>query len=482
MDRINELLVGVTDLPKEEIYFIIDHASRVAPVAFQALTIFLAVLAIIASGSRLLFRWRNEDPLRLEDYLVLFATICLVVETGLVYSFTHRLYVIDAATTHLSVLSYVAKDPVLAQQLLETGSTLVAYFSLGWTAIFAIKSSFLALFYRMLRNVCGKLTAYFWCTVAATAISFVVIILESFILCPKFGADAAQCFMKDNYTFSISSGVVVQVLDIVTDLMIISIPIALLRMCRLQLQHKLRIAVVLCLSGTCIILSLVRLAAGLQRNVFGKMQFGVTWISFMLHCEAAVAVMAGSVPALRAVYTSHQHRKILSGIVADDNSLKSKTMSVLGLTKKPSQTLPVQEKAPRPTSTPMAKWRQSIVRAIPKRMASKRGIRPLTYTSDSRKGSAESAIIHPTVAYHDFRRQENNQIRVTYETTVSSEDGSSWNFSEACSKTGTVISAPNSPKTCSNQVMAFPEPVVTSQRVDYIIDQQFGKISAGMHL
>jgi hypothetical protein len=205
-------------------------------------------------------------------------------------------------------------------------------------------------------------------------------------------------------------------------------------MSRLRLQHKLRIAVVLCLSGTCIVLSLTRLAGGLHRNVFGKMQFGVTWISFMLHCEAALAVMAGSVPALRAVYTSHQHRKTISGIGSDVDSLKSKAMSVLGLIRREKQMLPIGEKSPRPVSTSMAKWRQSIVKVIPKRMASKRSIRPLTITPESRKGSAESAIIHPTLAYHDFRRKENNQIRVTHETTILSEDGSSWSFSEVCTE------------------------------------------------
>ena len=157
------------------------------------MTIFLAVLAIVASVFRLSFRCRSEELLKLEDYLVVFATLCLIIETGLVYSFNHRLYVIDAATTHLSVLAYVANDPAYANQLLQTGATLVAYFSLGWGAIFAIKFSFLTLFYRMLRNVNRKLMAYFWCTVAATAISGIVIILENFILCPKFGADAGTC-------------------------------------------------------------------------------------------------------------------------------------------------------------------------------------------------------------------------------------------------------------------------------------------------
>jgi hypothetical protein len=205
-------------------------------------------------------------------------------------------------------------------------------------------------------------------------------------------------------------------------------------MSRLQLQHKFRVAVVLCLSGTCIILSLARLAGGFHRNVFGKMQFGVTWISFMLHCEAAVAVLAGSIPALRAVYTAHQHRKTISAFLGEDDSLKSKTMSVLGLRSKEKQALPIQEKEERhrPTSTPMAKWRQSIVRVIPKRIASKRGNPPLALAQARRKGSDHSAIIHPTIAYHNFRRQEKNEIHVTYETTVCSEEGSSWNFDEVC--------------------------------------------------
>ena len=272
-------------------------------------------------------------------------------------------------------------------------------------------------------------------------------------------------------------------------------------MSRLQFQHKLRIAVVLCLSGTCIILSLTRLAGGLHRNVFGKMQFGVTWISFMLHCEAALAVMAGSVPALRAVYTSHQHRKTISGFGGDDDSLKTKAMAVLGMNKKETQMLPIRESERTPVSISMAKWRESIVRVIPKRMASKRCAHPLAIAPEGRKGSAESAIIHPTLAYHDFRRKENNQIRVTYETTVKSEHESTWSFSEVCddscceperfqitdieqavSKAGTIISAPNSPKSVNDNVMTFPEPAVTSQRLDYIIDQQFGKVSAGMHL
>jgi hypothetical protein len=35
MDRINDLIVGAPDIPKGQIYDIIDHVSRVNPVTFQ---------------------------------------------------------------------------------------------------------------------------------------------------------------------------------------------------------------------------------------------------------------------------------------------------------------------------------------------------------------------------------------------------------------------------------------------------------------
>jgi hypothetical protein len=197
-------------------------------------------------------------------------------------------------------------------------------------------------------------------------------------------------------------------------------------MSHLRLQHKIRIAVVVCLSIICVILSTVRLAAGLRRNAFGKMQFGLIWISFMLHCEASIAVMAGSVPALRAVYTRRQDRqqRIFSMNRTDEEnatakSLKSKSSTMYGLNGADKEILPVCENG-KPRAS-IAKWRQSMISFIPKRVATigSAGRRP---SPDGRKGSSDSGIMQPNLAYHAFRRQESmnqlNQIHVTHETTI----------------------------------------------------------------
>lgn len=139
------------------------------------------------------FRIRSAQALNLEDYFVLFATTCLVAESALILAFVDTIYTIDGATLELPVLRYVVHDTELSKKFLESGSSIfIAYNTLGWVSIFAIKFSFLALFYKICSNVSRKLTAFFWVTVAATGMCGAIVILEGFILCPRFGAGASR--------------------------------------------------------------------------------------------------------------------------------------------------------------------------------------------------------------------------------------------------------------------------------------------------
>ncbi|KAF1955250.1 hypothetical protein CC80DRAFT_447609 [Byssothecium circinans] len=508
MERISELVnaEGIQELPLNQVYLLIEHACRVDQLSFKVWSILFTACAVLAATTRLLIRYLRERTLFLEDYLILFATICLICETGLVYSFIKTMYLIDATTLRLPVLGHLARakegSPAhgLFTDFLKTGPQVMnAYLTFGWFAVFAVKASFLALFYKMLRNVSKNLMTWFWITVTLTAMSAIIVVLEDFIICPQFGAGPAQCFVKNGYTFSISSGVVVQSLDIITDLMIVSIPILLLRLSHLHLQHKLRLSLVLCLSTTCILLSIGRLAGGISHNVFSKHQFSLTWVSFMLHCEAAVAVMAGSVPALHALFTSHHQRNrprmVLS--MGEDETIKEKAIRVLGRRR-------VDEEAETGLAVPglvhervrvvsITRWRQSFGSIMPRRTPSNRS-RRLTASHHRRNDSTDSGMIHPGIAYHNFRREEKDRekknserraIRVTFETTVSSHSASekSLDIAEASSPSGTVVSAPNSPKLNKNFLMPpMPEPAMSSRGMDLFVDEQFGRIHAGLHM
>jgi hypothetical protein len=93
--------------------------------------------------------------------------------------------------------------------------------------------------------------------------------------------------------------------DIITDLMIVSIPILLLRNARLQLSRKLRILAFLCLSLVMVGFAIGRLAPAFYRDQAGVLVLSLIWTHLWLHLESSVAVLMGGVTAFRTVFPRH---------------------------------------------------------------------------------------------------------------------------------------------------------------------------------
>ena len=118
-----------------------------------------------------------------------------------------------------------------------------------------------------------------------------------------------RCFPYPFHLLAIGLSVVT--VDIATDLMIILIPILLLRKSLLDRSQKLRILSFLCLNVFCIAIALIR---GIMRissphEASGQFQFRLLFTIFLEHIEASVAVIMGSVTALRTVFASHIHSR-----------------------------------------------------------------------------------------------------------------------------------------------------------------------------
>ncbi|MCJ1261250.1 hypothetical protein MMC22_001114, partial [Lobaria immixta] len=94
------------------------------------------------------------------------------------------------------------------------------------------------------------------------------------------------------------------VLDILTDVMLISIPTILLWRVKIALRKKLALASVLCLSIFLIIISIIKVAAA---HTIGT-QVDATWVIFWLQAEAAVAVIAVSITMFRSLFLADGSR------------------------------------------------------------------------------------------------------------------------------------------------------------------------------
>lgn len=156
-------------------------------------------IAIVAAALRALIHLRMRMPLRLDDYLLLFACISLTAGTGLLYYEMSSIYYVQAlqlspaaasgtaasgsapAEAEYEQLEAILKEVVFYQKFSW------AYLALTWAAIFAVKFAFLS-FFRQLVNRLPRLHLYLKVVVGLVALVFCFTVCEPFITYSKTGA------------------------------------------------------------------------------------------------------------------------------------------------------------------------------------------------------------------------------------------------------------------------------------------------------
>jgi hypothetical protein len=159
----------------------------------QVVTGIFFSLAIISVIGRCVIRLRSHNRPTIDDYFVLFGTVCLVVATGIFHA--------DFESTYLSQAVYLDPSIVLqapAPKLIKVANTHMAYIGTElvflWTATFAVKFSFLVFFWQLVQSVNKKILTYFWIVVGLTTVSWMFVVSEPFILCPYFGMESSELF------------------------------------------------------------------------------------------------------------------------------------------------------------------------------------------------------------------------------------------------------------------------------------------------
>lgn len=128
--------------------------------------------------------------LRLDDYLLIFACVCLTAGTGLSYAYVGDLYYIQE----------LSLNPTLFFYLLTQNNDLVArvdgslrltqiYPALVYTTIFAVKFGYLVFFRRIIDRI-RPLVIYWRIVIGITTISFPLCMVTVFVGCTKRGLKA----------------------------------------------------------------------------------------------------------------------------------------------------------------------------------------------------------------------------------------------------------------------------------------------------
>ncbi|KAL8776145.1 MAG: hypothetical protein Q9203_003495, partial [Teloschistes exilis] len=275
---------------------------RLDEIGFKAtIGAFLGVAIALAVG-RTYIRIILTHRITVDDGFFFLAVVTLIAGTTTLYVDVPYLFIqqnVDPSTTVIT--------PAFIQFLLRSLKIQSATDVLLSVTLFSVKYSFLFFFHGLLRRV-RWLTIWWWCVLVMMVPLSIIFMCCIFIVCPYFDervlikCSTPAAVRRENDILRASA-----FMDIFTDVLLISIPVALLWRVRIPLQRKLMLGGILSLSIFTMIVSIVRIAgADLPNGMVDS-----AWVNFWLQIEAAVAVIVISISAYRSLFvvakSSHGH-------------------------------------------------------------------------------------------------------------------------------------------------------------------------------
>lgn len=286
-------------------------------------------MAFLSVAARVFIRIHTRR-FGLDDYLVLFAFVCLSGSTSVIMKYTRILFIMEATLFNPAYV-YTIEDNIESRNSLAVVDCLR---SLTWTTTFFVKFSFLVLFRQLISCVSKKITVYFWVVVLFTVPAWAFTCCEPFVSCHYFGESRRRksvsvhdamliflelCMVLSRQLFLLDA--TVASLDMTTDIMssflpvssfakanthlVIIIPILILRTSLMKLSQKIGLAALLCLSIVMVIVAIVRMTA----YAYHPRIIDLTWCAFWIHVESCVAVIMASLSAIRPLFVNWGREK-----------------------------------------------------------------------------------------------------------------------------------------------------------------------------
>ena len=140
---------------------------------------------MLGALTRLVLHLKTYRRLQVDDYLLVFACICLTAVTVLSYANVRALYWSQILGYNPSIMLYLDEEHVdAAAQINSYQKIYSSSASLLWTVVFAVKFAYLA-FFRSLVNRLRPLIIYWRILVGLSAVSFPVCVISIYISCSK---------------------------------------------------------------------------------------------------------------------------------------------------------------------------------------------------------------------------------------------------------------------------------------------------------
>ena len=294
-------------------------------------------MAVVVAGGHLFLRIRTSHRLGLDDAFLIAAVVLFAGSVGLTQRARDLDFIQMDVNTGVAFPSPTFPEDMLLYNKLDTAESM-----LQWSAIYAVKFSYL-LFFRPLISRVKFLETWWWCVMGIVIPSALACVFMSLWVCPYFDfsflgqftvkfsrliADKYQknassmgpfSSMKVSFSNSQRPWTFPQTFSVgfisvhgrakLTKFAVISVPVLLLCKVRLKLQRKLALGVVLCLSIFMIVIASIRLGLCYIPTTDGSTIPDTTWLFFWQALEACTAIIMVSLTAFRSLYGQGRAKK-----------------------------------------------------------------------------------------------------------------------------------------------------------------------------
>ncbi|CAI6331734.1 unnamed protein product [Periconia digitata] len=278
-------------------------SGRISYTAFRIAVAVLLAFALTCFVCRLCIRLVTRKRLFLDDGFLIVAATCLCASTGILFKMLFLSYIVPAMSRYPD-LAYTTAFQSYVNQMHHNQVARKAFAFLNFTAIFAVKGCYLSFFNPFVKNQ-GRIFTYYWVVVVFTALAWVVSATEGFVYKKYEQIDPNTTDLNPTEFYNILFGYAIAIasVDILSDIMIISIPIFLLHKSTMPLRTRAGLILFLCLSVVMIACSIAMVSGFVTANA------DTTWRTFWQEVEACVAVMMASVTVFKSLLVSRQRRE-----------------------------------------------------------------------------------------------------------------------------------------------------------------------------
>ncbi|KAJ6143092.1 hypothetical protein N7471_002545 [Penicillium samsonianum] len=289
-----------------------DQHSRVPESVFLGVLWALTGTSLIFVVFRIYAQVTSFRRLFLDDFLVVLAWI-IILTAAVIWQVDgkvlYELYAISAGTKPFNL------------EFLPRYNTFMRFNAplelLFYSALWCVKFSFMALFYRISAKV-KSLRIWWFVVLFCTASVYIASVADVEYKCSFGGLDyiITQCPQPNHVHYENRMFWANCAGDVITDLMILSIPFLALWKTRISLRNKLILLSIFSATIFIMVTAIIRVAVGMTYD----RQMNIDWLCFWSFVEVDVAIIVSCVASLRQLFvTSHIQSSSARGAYHDTN-------------------------------------------------------------------------------------------------------------------------------------------------------------------